>query len=356
MNVHITYKVHKTPGIEKEINHLIEKLRTRLQVFRPELIHLKGLVEQNSPREGFSICWNLRLPSGQFAAQTSAPSAIGALKLSSDDLLQQLAKHKDMLRGSQKRARRSAPQGRPRGEKPFEKTLASVPLTVACADDVRSWVNVNLQRLNRFVEGEISFRENAGDLQPHSVSKEEVIDEAVARALDDTVSKPDRLGLEAWIYRLALQVLNQLSSPALEGGEDVHLEDAIRTRNPRFVEDPDSWAERANDGTTQECRIADPRVSSPEEVAYLDEIVALVQAALGGTTRASREAFILHTIEGFTLDEICAITDRKLEEVQAAIAEARQHLRNSDPLLPARLARGANSAAVKGSRRLRTAS
>ena len=47
MNVHISYKLRKTPDIEKEINHLIEKLRKRLQVFRPELVHLKGVVEQS---------------------------------------------------------------------------------------------------------------------------------------------------------------------------------------------------------------------------------------------------------------------------------------------------------------------
>ena len=35
MNVHITYKVVKTPDIEKEINHQIEKLRKRLQLPRP---------------------------------------------------------------------------------------------------------------------------------------------------------------------------------------------------------------------------------------------------------------------------------------------------------------------------------
>ena len=49
MNVHISYKLRKTPDLEKEIQHLIEKLRKRLQVFRPELLHLKGAVEQGSP-------------------------------------------------------------------------------------------------------------------------------------------------------------------------------------------------------------------------------------------------------------------------------------------------------------------
>jgi len=35
MNVHISYRDRKTPDIEKEINHQIEKLGKRLQVFRP---------------------------------------------------------------------------------------------------------------------------------------------------------------------------------------------------------------------------------------------------------------------------------------------------------------------------------
>ena len=78
MNVHISYKLRKTPDLEKEINHLVEKLRKRLQVFRPELLHLKGVVEESSPREGTTVSLNLRLPSGQLAAQRSAHPAVVA--------------------------------------------------------------------------------------------------------------------------------------------------------------------------------------------------------------------------------------------------------------------------------------
>src|ERR1700679_2355143 len=80
MNVHISYRLHKTPAIEKDLQHQIEKLRKRLHVFRPELIHLKGMVEDVSPREGVSVSLNLRLPSGQMAAQTKASSAPAAVK------------------------------------------------------------------------------------------------------------------------------------------------------------------------------------------------------------------------------------------------------------------------------------
>ena len=77
MNVHISYKLRKTPDLEKEVNRLVEKLRSRLQVFRPELLHLKGVVEQNSPREGVTVSLNLRLPSGQMAAERSAQTPRG---------------------------------------------------------------------------------------------------------------------------------------------------------------------------------------------------------------------------------------------------------------------------------------
>ena len=48
MNVHLSYRLHKIPSVEKDIQHQIEKLQKRLQVFRPELIHLKGVIEEIS--------------------------------------------------------------------------------------------------------------------------------------------------------------------------------------------------------------------------------------------------------------------------------------------------------------------
>ena len=90
MNVHVSYRVQKTPSVEKDIQHQIEKLQKRLQVFRPELVHLKGVVEELSAREGTSVSLNLRLPSGQLAVQTSAPTAATAVKSAFEDLLQQV--------------------------------------------------------------------------------------------------------------------------------------------------------------------------------------------------------------------------------------------------------------------------
>src|ERR1700677_4960888 len=328
MNVHISYKVRKTPDIEKDVNQLIEKLRKRLQVFRPELVHLKGLFEQNSPREGTTVSLNLRLPSGQMAVKKSASSAASAVKAAFDDLLQQISKHKDLLRNSHKWQRRRVADFSPKSRVAFEDTVAAVRVPTASSDDIRSYVNASLGRLERFVERELYFRETAEEITPDSVTKDEVIDEAIARALSNGANagdKPEALGLEPWLYRLALRSIEDLSARSPESLLSFHLEDSARRPNVRASDEPDETL-------TVENVIADRRVSTPEDIASSDEMVALVQFALEGASRADREAFILHAIEGFSLDEIGVITDRNPDEVRSSIELARKHLRHLAPL------------------------
>src|SRR6476661_6016540 len=154
MNVHFSYRLPRTPDIDREIQHGTEKVRKRLQVFRPELVHLKGSVE-NSSREGLAVSLNLRLPSGQMAAQETAPSATAAIKAAYESLLGQIGRHKELLRNSHKWRRRRSDQGRPLPQVPFEQTVASVPPLTATPEDVRTYVNANFRRLHLFVEREL---------------------------------------------------------------------------------------------------------------------------------------------------------------------------------------------------------
>ena len=52
----------------------------RLQVFKPELVHLHAVVEPDNDR-GTSASLNLRLPSGQMAVQRSGENALAATKV-----------------------------------------------------------------------------------------------------------------------------------------------------------------------------------------------------------------------------------------------------------------------------------
>ncbi len=332
MNVHISYRLHKTPDIEKDINHLVEKLRKRLQVFRPELVHLKGAVEQSSAREGTIVSLNLRLPSGQMAVQQSAQTPVVAVKAAFDDLLQQITRHKDLLRSSHKWRRRRTENARPERQVPFEQTMAAVQPPTVSSDDVRSYVNANLSRLERFVERELYFREVAGEVAPDFVSKEEVVDEVIARALGDGGEKPDRLALEPWLYRLAIRALDDLSVRSEESLSAVPLEVSARKQNVRASDESELQFHQPDEMLTEESVIADRRAATPEDIASSDEMVSLVQYALNGAKRPDREVFILHTIEGFSVEEICEITDRRQEEIRSSILAARDHLRRSPPI------------------------
>ena len=329
MNVHVSYKVHKTPDIEKEISHQIEKIQKRLQVFRPDLLDLKAVIEENSAREGMIVSLNLHLPSGQLSAQAKAPSPTAAIKAAFDELIQQIGRHKDLLRSSHKWRRwRGGPQESPEPGVPFEQTLAAVVPPTISADDIGSYVNANLSRLERFVDRELYFRRADEEILEDGLSTPEVVNEVIARALGDH-DRPEKLSLEPWLYRLALQAMNEMTARLHELESPVHLEDSRRRQNVEASDEPGLQFHQPDEGWTRESSIPDRRVSTPEQAAYSDEMIALVEAALRGADRTDRETFLLYGIEGFSLVEIAAITGLHPEAVRESVQRARDCVRNA---------------------------
>lgn len=333
MNVHVTYKVPKTPEIEKDIQTQIEKLHRRLQVFRPELVHLKGTVDQSSGRAGVVVSLNLRLPSGQMAVEQAGPTATVAVKGAFEDLKQQLNRHKDLLQNRRRwpRWRRSS-ETRPEPGVPFEETVAAVFPATTSAEDISSYVNANFTRLSRFVERELRYREMAELVRAEQITPEEVLDETVANALGDGFEKPEKLALEPWLYRLALRALDDMVLRARDPGEQVPLEQSARAQNVRGSDEPHLQFHQPDELLAEEDVIADRRLATPEELFSSDEIVALIDSSLQGLDPGHREVFTLQAVEGFTIDEIAAITDRSPEEVRASLTAARNHLRQRIPL------------------------
>jgi RNA polymerase sigma factor (sigma-70 family) len=273
-------------------------------VFRPELVHLKGVVEDTSAREGVVVSLNLRLPSGQMAAQESSATATAAIKAAFDAATEQLKKHKELLRSHHKWPRRGAPERAASVETvPFEHTVAVVKPETVSASDISSYVDVNLIRLRSFIQRELDFRESEGQLRPGEIAVDDVVDEAIAGALSEQHDKPERIKVEPWLYRLARQAMDTLGK---EG------------RGERPI--------------VEENGVPDPTADTPEEMAARRELFSLVEMTLRSAGRDEREAFMLYTIEGFTLVEVADIMNRKVEEVRAFIRRAREHLQRDLPV------------------------
>jgi RNA polymerase sigma factor (sigma-70 family) len=331
MNVHVSYKASRTPDIENQIKLHIEKLRKRLQVFRPDLIHLHATLEQNSAREGFAVSLNLRLPSGQMAVSGQGVTMVVAVKAAFDDLQEQLGRHKARLR---ERCKRTHPRGggreRPLAQVPFEETLAAVKLPAISSGDITSWVDVNLHRLIRFVERELRYREANGQLRPGVVAPEEVIDETIATALGDSVEKPERLALEPWLFRVAMRSLDELVIGNAEGAA-VSLEQSMRPANVEASDEAELQFHQPDEALAEQDNIPDRGTATPEEIASSDEMIAMVEAALKGSRKEDREAFLLYAVEGFSPEEIAIIGDRSAGQVRASILAARERLRKALP-------------------------
>jgi len=331
MDVHFSYKISKTADLEKQVKQQLEKLSKYLRVFRPDLVHIKGIVEESSAREGFVVSLNLRLPSGQMAAQEKGPVAATAVKATFDALTEQLKHHKQVLRSKHKWVRRRDVDHRDAEIASFENTIAVVRPETVSAVDITSYIDVNLPRLERFVQRRIAYRENLGELSPGRVSADEVVAEAIATALGDELEKPERIKIEPWLYRLASEAIDRVAAGDGELGE-VSFEHHHGEPNVQASDEARLQFHQPDDHLLEEDFIADGHANNPEQMAARQELIKLVQVALAGLRRPDREIFILHAVEGFNQEEIAVITNHTVEEVQASIRKARQHLQRALPI------------------------
>ncbi|HEU4413155.1 MAG TPA: HPF/RaiA family ribosome-associated protein, partial [Candidatus Angelobacter sp.] len=227
MNIHVSYKAGKTPDLEREFQHQLQKLQRRLRVFKPDLIDLHAIVEQeNSRTAGASL--NLRLPYGQMTAQKSGENAMAAVKSAFADLLSQVTRHKDVLRGqwTRKSSRRAGrEQLTPMPAEPEElarNAYAADPIArpprldrrvnAANSDgaplsNIETWLSANLRKLEDFVDRELEFQVEAERIRQDQITREEVIDEVIVSALSQEDGKTRLLSLDSWFHRLALQAI-----------------------------------------------------------------------------------------------------------------------------------------------------
>jgi len=340
MNVHFSYKISRTSDLERQVNQQLEKLGKYLQVFRPQLVHLKGIVEESSAREGVIVSLNLRMPSGQMAAQEKGPVAATAVRAAFEGLIEQVKHHKQVLRSKHKWARHRNVDDRAAEIASFENTVAAVRPETVSTLDISAYIDVNLPRLERFVRRQLAYRESLGELPSGLVAPEDVLAEAVATALGDEREKPERIKLEPWLYRLATEAIGRVATGDGDSG-NVSLEGRRGVQNVQASDESRLQFHQPDENLLEEDFVVDGHAENPELLAVRQELIQLVQLALQSIGRPDREVFILHAVEGFSTEEIAAITGDTLEEVSASIRKARRHLQRALPIRDLLKPRGA---------------
>ena len=335
MDVHVSYKSGKTPEVEREFQNHIRKLERRLQVFKPDLVHLHAVVDQNNG-QGPSTSLNLRLPSGQMAVQKSGDNLVAAVKAGFTDLLAQLNRHKDLLRGDWSRRRRQRGRGQIlEPAVPFEQTVASVPIQESPAkpnggNDLETWFNANMPKLREFIEHELQFRVNSGDLREDQISNEEVLDEVIVTALSEGNTGSQFLSEESRFQGFALQAIRSLLAANADSG-DVSLDASAGDQNVTGSDENTLQYHQPDDRPQGEAVLSDGNVRTPEEIFAGEEMVAQLDIVLREVNMQDREAFVLYTLEGFTIEEISRLSDRPPDQVRKSIQHARERVQQKLP-------------------------
>src|SRR5207248_9442469 len=102
----------------------------------------------------------------------------------------------------------------------------------------------------------------------------------IARALGDGAETPVPLALEPWLYRLAIRSITDLASRGQDNFSSVRLEGSARTPTVSASDEPELQYHQPDEALTEESVIADTRLATPEEIAYSDEMITLVQFVL----------------------------------------------------------------------------
>lgn len=350
MNVHVSYKAGKTPEVEREFHYQLQKLQRRLQIFKPDLVHFHAVVEQENNRPRTSL--SLRLPSGQMASQKPGENALASIKSAFADLFSQLTKHKDLLRGHltgkalrresrERLTREPLPAGPVRtkndGVKKGEIPGApAVPVTATKTDgaviaDVEMWLSANLRKLEEFIDQELNIQVAAERVREDQITREEVVDEVIVSALSQEDGKAQLLSPESWFHRLALQAIRRLIHANADTGT-LSLDAPAGIQNVSGSDENVLQYHQPDDSLPEESIIRDQNVRTPEEIMAGDEMVAQLDILLHEVRALDREAFVLYTLEGFTVDEISRLAGRPAEQVRQSIHHARTHIQQKLPM------------------------
>ena len=273
MQVHFSYQHGASDApLQKIIGTHVRKLDQLLVRFSPDLVHLHGVVEFGTPKQGTNCSLNLWLPTARLHARERGNDIPAVLRASFEHLEEQVKKHKEVLRreGEWKRTRYRSELVQAREE--------AGELRVQDRQQLREYLDQVLPQLKRFIERELRFQQLGGTAQP-SLQQEEILDEVVARALENHRQFAEEA---APFHRLLQEVIRALNGAAPTPARESAA--AEREFPPQPSVDP------------------------------VDLCLALLPPR-------KRQVYVLHALEGFTFDEVAQVLGKLRSEVEEAFRE-----------------------------------
>ena len=213
MRHHISFK-----GVDKkskgEIKDIISKYKDQLVHILGSLkdsdVSLRGVLEKHGTRELYRFLLHLHLPRRKvLSVHEEGDNVRQVIKEAFAELERQVTRVKSRIKNEhlwKRKARRKALRYQNKGAVVEEQAPACEPTTPwDWFDQVREW----LPALYDFSRREIIYLQNSDDLLPTDIQPDELVDEVLVEAYKNQDAKPEQLDLRAWLFQLAIQVLDR---------------------------------------------------------------------------------------------------------------------------------------------------
>jgi RNA polymerase sigma factor (sigma-70 family) len=250
-------------------------------------------------------------------------SPVAATRRAFDDLNTKVTALTEQFRTQEYWLRTSHNRGS--ADEPHHKHTPKTKKEVAdCIDQV-------LEDLYNLARREIAMSQVQGELKAGDLTPEAILDDVAKRALEQFEEKPAELDLRPWLFQLTLDAI-KCRKRQIERNRQalISLEEDGRNGKPtNEVEDVDEIYEfyQPDNQIHLKDLISDGRLPTPAQAVIQREFQQHINRTLAQLPRRWREAFMLYSIEGLTLEEVARVTRQPVDSTRRAVEMAREYLR-----------------------------
>jgi DNA-directed RNA polymerase specialized sigma24 family protein/ribosome-associated translation inhibitor RaiA len=180
--------------------------------------------------------------------------------------------------------------------------------------------------LEEQAQRELKILELEDAIRPDYISAQELVDEVVVLAYERFSSRPADKNLEHWLNNILYELLRKVQ---LEANRYVSLDEAFLKQELDQSSETD-WIARLFDNKekmTLAELIPDQEATNQWEKLEEESRQSHINEVLQSLSGYCRQAYLMHLIEGFTVDEISEIQDRSVDEVTMDINRAKEAMR-----------------------------
>ncbi len=190
-------------------------------------------------------------------------------------------------------------------------------------ESLRQLIKEYLRPLNTYARRRLAYYQALGVLRPGELRAEEMVDEAIAKALDRVAREglPQR-PLYPWLRRLVSEAIRSHAEKLGEAARlEVSLFQEITPGGMAAVDLSEEEALRLID------IVADPSAEQPLEVAERKEMLRLTLESLARLPDTWREALMLRALDDYPITYIAELEGLPVREVERNIDAAQRFLK-----------------------------